>query len=138
MKIVNAHDAFYSQPVINGEKYEAIQNVLTKTAEDLDLDYAVISTPAYGSGVFNFSVSAQGSGEMVQKLPSLFIDNLLDEDFSENMGIFENASYSGYSVMIDKENDNPDDKGNESVTFSVTTAISGRQSAYKPESSDSE
>lgn len=136
-KIVNAHDAFYSQPVVDGEKYEAIQNVLTKTAEDLDLDYAVISTPSYGSGIFNFSVSAQGSGEMVQKLPSLFIDNLLDDGFGENKGIFENASYSGYTVTIIKESDDSDDEGKESVSFSVTTAINGRESAYKPEASDS-
>ncbi|MDO4863962.1 MAG: pilus assembly protein PilM [Ruminococcus sp.] len=136
-KIVNAHDAFYSQPVVDGEKYEAIQNVLTKTAEDLDLDYAVISTPTYGGGIFNFSVSAQGSGEMVQKLPSLYIDNLLDDGFSENMGIFENASYSGYTVSIEKDSENPDDEGKESVAFSVSTAIKGRESAYKPEASDS-
>ena len=133
-KIVNAHDAFYSQPVIDGEKYETIQNVLDKTAEDLDLEYAVISTPSYGNGVFNFGVSAAGSKEMVQKLPSLYIDNMLDKDYTENNGIFENASYSGYTVVIQKDDDNED--GTEYVTFTVSTAISGRESAYKPESKD--
>ncbi|MBO7395634.1 MAG: pilus assembly protein PilM, partial [Ruminococcus sp.] len=137
-KIVNAHDAFYSQPIIDGEKYETIQNVLDKTAEDLDLEYAVISTPSYGSGVFSFSVSAAGSEEMVQKLPSLYIDNLLDDGFSDNKGIFETASYSGYTVAIDKDSDDPNDKGIETVSFSVSTAINGRESAYKPESSDSQ
>lgn len=136
-KIVNAHDAFYSQPVIDGEKYETIQLVLDKTAEDLDLEYAIISTPSYSNGVFNFNVSAAGSEEMVQKLPSLFIDNLLDKEYSDNNGIFENASYSGYSVAIDKDSENPNDEGIETVSFGVTTAISGRESAYKPETSDS-
>ena len=71
---------------------------------------------------------------MVQKLPSLYIDNMLDKDYTENNGIFENASYSGYTVVIQKDDDNED--GTEYVTFTVSTAISGRESAYKPESKD--
>ena len=34
--------------------------------------------------------------------------------------------------------DNPNDEGTETVTFSVSTAINGRESAYKPEKSDAE
>ena len=135
-KIVNAHDAFYSQPVIDGEKYETVQLVLDKTAEDLDLECALASTPSYSSGVMSFSIVAAGSKEMVQKLPSLFIDNLLDDGFSDNKGIFETATYSGYTVNIDKESDESDDEGIETVSFSVSTAINGRESAYKPEKSD--
>lgn len=141
-KMVNAHDAFYSQPVINGEKYDTIQAVLDKTADDLGLGDSFISIPAYTNGTFTFSVTAAGSEDMVQKLPSLFIDNLTDEAFAENNGYFNAASYSGYTVSIQQEQiEREDEDGNkttvagneeETVTFSVTLTINGRESAYKP------
>lgn len=141
-KIVNARDAFYSQPVINGDKYETIQAVLDATASELSLDECYISTPTYSGGTMNFSVSAAGSGEMVQKLPSLFIDHLIDENYEENKGYYHTATYSGYSVSIQKETiESTDEEGNrvsstgdevESASFSVTVAINGRESAYKP------
>lgn len=141
-KMVNAHDAFYSQPVVNGEKYDTIQAVLDKTADDLGLGDSFISIPSYTNGTFTFSVTAAGSEEMVQKLPSLFIDNLTDESFAENNGYFNAASYSGYTVSIQQEQiEREDEDGNkttvagneeETVTFSVTLTINGRESAYKP------
>ena len=138
--IHNAHDAFYSQPVVDGTKYEALQEVLDKTAEDLSLEDAVISTPSYAKGVFTYTVVADGSEEMVQKLPSLYIDNLLDESFSENKGYFANASYAGYTVSISDQDEvlgdtaaaAPED-GFESVNFQVTVALKERESAYKPD-----
>ena len=135
-KMVNAHDAFYSMPVVDGEKYDTLQNILDLTAEELDLEFATLTTPTYSSGVYSFTITAAGSGEMVQKLPSLYVDNLLDESYSDNKGYYENASYTGYTVVIDKDEDNSADKGKETVTFSVTTALKGRESAYKPESKD--
>ena len=135
-KMVNAHDAFYSQPAIDQDKYETIQVVLDKTAEDLELDFAAISTPTYDNGVFTFSVSAAGSKEMVQKLPSLYIDNLLDEEFSDNNEYYSSASYSGYTVNIDKDENGEINEDKESVDFSVTMALKERESAYKPEKSD--
>ena len=145
-KMVNAHDAFYSQPVINGEKYDTIQAVLDKTAEDLGIGDSYISIPSYGNGTFTFSVTAAGSKEMVQKLPSVFIDNLTDESFIENNGYYHSASYSGYTVSIQQEQiEREDEDGNkrtvagketETVTFSVTLTINGRESAYKPEASE--
>ncbi|MDE5992451.1 MAG: pilus assembly protein PilM, partial [Oscillospiraceae bacterium] len=141
-RMTNAHDAFFSQPVINGDKYETIQAVLDKTAEDLDLDECYISLPSYAAGTFNFTVEAAGSEDYVQKLPSMFIDNLLDEEFDENKGYYAAASYSGYTVTIQKEEiqvgegeDAHTVKGDEieTVSFSVTVAINGRNSAYHPE-----
>lgn len=149
-KIVNARDAFYSQPVINSDKYETIQAVLDATAEELSLDDAYISTPSYGSGTMSFSVAAAGSKDWVQKLPSLFIDHLIAEDYEDNKGYYYNATYSGYSVAIQEETiESEDEEGNrtsskgdeiETVSFSVTVALNGRESAYKPaaEESDSE
>ena len=131
-KIVNAHDAFYSQPVIDGEKFETIQLILDKTAEDLGLGESTISFPSYNSGTMDFSVNAAGSKEMVQKLPSLFVDNLLEETYSDNKGYYEAASYGGYTVTQSSEEGSDDEK----VSFQVTIAIKGRESAYKPERDD--
>ncbi len=146
-KIVNARDAFYSQPVINSDKYETIQAVLDATADELSLDDAYISTPSYGSGTMSFSVAAAGSKDWVQKLPSLFIDHLIDEDYEDNKGYYYNATYSGYSVSIQEETiESEDEEGNrtsskgdeiETVSFSVTVALNGRESAYKPAAEES-
>lgn len=147
-KIVNARDAFYSQPVINGDKYDAIQAVLDATADELSLDDCYISTPSYSAGTMTFNVTAAGSEEMVQKLPSTFIDNLIAENYDENAGYYNKATYSGYSVAISSEEiESQDEEGNtvrtkgnekETVSFSVTVAINGRQSAYHPDKSQDE
>lgn len=136
-RMVNAHDAFFSQPVVNGEKYDTIQLVLDKTADELGIKNALISTPTYSGGAFNFNVTADGSADMAQKLPSMFIDNLLDEDYSDNKGYYANASYTGYSLTKQTKAEG-EEGGNEegTVTFSVATAINGRESAYKPEKNE--
>lgn len=140
-KIVNARDAFYSQPVINSDKYETIQAILDATADELSLDDCYITTPSYSNGVMSFSVTAAGSEKEVQKLPSLFIDHLLDEGYEDNKGYYHTATYSGYSVTIAAETiESEDDEGNrvtskgkevETASFSVIVAINGRQSAYR-------
>ncbi|MDE6519874.1 MAG: pilus assembly protein PilM [Ruminococcus sp.] len=149
-KIVNARDAFYSQPVINGDKYDAIQAVLDATADELNLDDCYISTPSYSAGTMTFSVTAAGAGKdsMVQQLPSVFIDNLIAKNYDENSGYYNKATYSGYSVAITSEEiESQDEEGNtvrtkgdekETVSFSVTVAINGRQSAYHPDESQDE
>ncbi|MDE5936486.1 MAG: pilus assembly protein PilM [Ruminococcus sp.] len=147
-KMVNAHDAFYSQPVVNGEKFDTIQAVLDKTAGDLGLDDSYISIPSYNNGTFTFSVTAAGSGEMVQKLPALFIDNLLDKSVEENKGYYHSASYTGYTVSIQQEQvESEDEEGNrvtaagdevETASFNVILTINGRESAYKPEAEQSD
>ena len=134
-KIVNAHDAFYSQPVIDGDKYEAYIKSLEKTASDLGLSEVEITTPTYSGGKMTFSVTAEGSKEMVQKLPSLYIDNLLDKDFAENGGYYMNATYTGYTLNGGTTNEDGSES-KEEVTFSVEAAIKGRESAYKVEKED--
>jgi type IV pilus assembly protein PilM len=57
-KMVNAHDAFYSQPVIVGDKFENIQLVLDKTAEELGLGESVATFPSYSGGTMSFSVTS--------------------------------------------------------------------------------
>ena len=142
----NAHDAFYSQPVIIGDKYDALQTVLEKTAEDVGIDKAKIIAPTYSEGIFGFSVLADGSEEMVQKLPAQYVADLLDESVEENGGFFENAAYSGYAVVITEdetvssgEGDEATTRtvaGGETVTFTISVSLKGRESAYHPEATD--
>ena len=56
--LVSSYDAFYSQPVVNGLKFDTLQEILDKTAEslDLDVDKCYISTPSYSEGTFSFKV----------------------------------------------------------------------------------
>lgn len=155
-KMENAHDAFFSQPVVNGVKIDRIQEVLDKTAEglELDVDECFISTPTYAEGVFSFVVTAAGSYDYVQKLPSMFIDNLLEESYTDNGGFYGASSYTGYNVSIDKPEETQtvtDEDGNEvqvsiggndeekeTVTFTVSLALEGRESAYSPEDDKAE
>lgn len=142
----NAHDAFYSQPVIIGDKYDALQTVLEKTAEDVGIDKAKIIAPTYSEGIFGFSVLADGSEEMVQKLPAQYVADLLDESVEENGGFFENAAYSGYAVVITEDETVSSGEGEEAttrtiaggetVTFTISVSLKGRESAYHPEATD--
>ncbi len=133
VKMENSYDAFYSQPVINGDKYETLQLILDKTAEELklDADKCLISVPSYSKGVMSFRVTAEGSDEYVQKLPSIYVDNVLDDAFTDNKGYYAKCSYDGYSVSKSSNKDAAEDE--KTVSFSVTVAIEGRTSAYHPE-----
>ncbi|MBR5513222.1 MAG: pilus assembly protein PilM [Ruminococcus sp.] len=138
VKMENSYDAFYSQPVINGDKYDTLQLILDKTAEELELDVdkCFISTPSYSNGVMLFTVTAEGSEEYVQKLPSIYVDNVQDKAFTDNNGYYAKCSYDGYVVTdVKKEGAaNPE----KIVSFSVTVAIEGRTSAYHPEPENSD
>lgn len=133
-RMQNSYDAFYSQPVINGEKYDTLQTILDKTAEELelDVDLCFASTPSYSDGVMTFSVVAAGSEDFVQKLPSIYVDNILDEEYEDNQGYYANCSYDGYNVVMVEESEESEEKI-ETVTFNVTVALEGRESAYHPE-----
>lgn len=134
VRMENSHDAYYSQPVIDGDKFDTIQAVLDKTAEDLELDpdKCFISTPSYANGTLTFNVTAAGSDDYFQKLPSLFIDNLVsDENKEENKEYYYRATYTGYTVVEKKEDEGASE--DKTVNFSVVVAMEGRESAYHPE-----
>ncbi|MBR2282808.1 MAG: pilus assembly protein PilM [Ruminococcus sp.] len=153
--IDNAHDAFFSQPVIDGDKYDAVENTLAATAEEFGVEDAKILRPGYASGVFTFSVEYEGDEEsLTQELPAQFVQNLLDEKFEENGGYFANATYSGYNVSIKEtertvgaapSSDDEEEEAapaatiterSETVSFNVVVALNGRESAYTPEAED--
>ena len=142
-KILNAYDAFYSQPVVDGDKYDTLQAVLDKTAEELEVKEAKILHPAYANGVFTFAVEYEQPDEkkLIEEVPAQFIMNLTDKNFKENKGYYANAAYSGYNVSVQTESQGEgDDASSEEktiVSFNVSTAINGRESAYHPSNEDS-
>ena len=142
-KILNAYDAFYSQPVVDGDKYDTLQAVLDKTAEELEVKEAKILHPAYANGVFTFAVEYEQPDEkkLIEDVPAQFIMNLTDKNFKENKGYYANAAYTGYNVSVQTESQGEgDDASSEEktiVSFNVSTAINGRESAYHPSNEDS-
>ncbi len=142
-KILNAYDAFYSQPVVDGDKYDTLQAVLDKTAEELEVKEAKILHPAYANGVFTFAVEYEQPDEkkLIEDVPAQFIMNLTDKNFKENKGYYANAAYTGYNVSVQTESNGEGDEasGEEKtiVSFNVSTAINGRESAYHPSNEDS-
>lgn len=127
--IKNAHDAFYSQPVILGSKYDKIEEVVAKTAEECGVKEAEIVSPQYANGVFSFDVECEGVDEPTQKLPAKFVENLLKEED------FVTVQYTNYAVTETEQVVNPDGsisgEDGKQVSFSLVIAIAGRESAYE-------
>ena len=144
-KINNIHDAYYSKPIINGEKYDALEATLAKTAEGIGIEDFKIISPQYADGMMTFQVEAEATEDMAQKLPAQYVQDLLDKTVAENGGYFGNAAYSGYGLTIVQEV--ADVPGAEEgaaptqvvvgedavVTFDVAVALNGEESAYHPE-----
>ncbi|MDE6101812.1 MAG: pilus assembly protein PilM, partial [Ruminococcus sp.] len=126
--MTNAHDAFFSQPIINGDKYDLVEETLKSTAEELQLTDVKISIPKYIDGQLSITVDCNYNGGAYQELPAEFVANLLEKD------AFDNASYSGYrlnQVIVDK-----DAEPEIHVRFDVTMRVKGEQSAYHPEETE--
>ena len=104
---------------------------------------AKILHPAYANGVFTFAVEYEQPDEkkLIEQVPAQFIMNLTDKNFKENKGYYANAAYSGYNVSVQTESQGEgDDASSEEktiVSFNVSTAINGRESAYHPSNEDS-
>ena len=146
--VVNAHDAFYSKPIIDGEVYDAIESTLELTADELGIEEATVVSPEYAEGILKFEVNCDGSEEMVQKLPGDFVENLLDKAVTENGGFFANAAYEGYEVKVEsietkvssaRSGDDDEEaptprtvsvEESEKVKFEVTVALDVNESAY--------
>lgn len=127
--MVNAHDAFYSQPVINGEKYDLFEKLLAETATELSVEDAKFLTPNYIDGTFTFSVECNANTGAYQELPSVFIDKIVNEKD------FDAASYTGYTVneiVESKGEEGEEEEIKRIVRFEVTVRIAGEQSAYHP------
>ena len=128
--MLNAHDAFYSQPVIDGDKYDLVEQVLAETAEELALDGARVKDPQYTDGILSFSVEYIANDGAYEELPVEFLNRLLSE------GVFENAGYSGYRIT--ERSESKDVEPVNYVEFDVDLRVAGEQSAYHPEESETE
>lgn len=132
--INNAHDAFYSQPVILGSKYDKIEEVIASSAVECNVAEAKIVSPQYANGVFSLDVECDGVDEPSQKLPAKFVENLLGVDD------FVTVTYTNYSVVENSvdvaEDGTVISEGGKTVNFSLTISIAGRQSAYHAQEED--
>ena len=130
VSMTNAHDAFYSQPVINGDKYDLIESILTDTATELDVTGIKILSPyEYTDGVLSFTVQYDEAPYAYQELPALFVSRILEEED------FENVSYGGYGVseiQISSGVDGAEPETKRITKFELQVKLAGEQSAYHP------
>lgn len=130
VSMTNAHDAFYSQPVINGDKYDLIESILTDTATELDVTGIKILSPyEYTDGVLSFTVQYDEAPYAYQELPALFVSRILEEED------FENVSYGGYGVseiQISSGVDGAEPETKRIIKFEMQVKLAGEQSAYHP------
>ncbi|MBR0515247.1 pilus assembly protein PilM [Ruminococcus flavefaciens] len=132
-KMVNANDAYESQPRITGEAYDEIEKILAKTCEDAKdakIEFKRISNAQYNDGTITFVVSCDAAKEeYAQKLPAEFEKNLRESKF------FKSSSYKGYGVTVVKK-EGEEDKGR--ITFNTSVTLEGNKSAYHSEESSEE
>lgn len=153
----NAHDAYYSKPVINGEKYELLSKTMVeilkqeKYKELIEWNYEktegtgedqskvrIAPTIIYGDyneGAMSieFEIPLKDSEEskkkMTQDFPREFVHAV------ENLEEYRNVEYGGYSLekgAVEEDKNNPDankEKEPDIVKFSVTIYLEGEESA---------
>ena len=130
VSMVNAHDGFYSQPVINGDKYDLLQTVLDETVEsipELDIEKFEVSEPKYSEGAMSYIVTCDVQDSFVQELPAIYVENILSQPE------FDAANYKGYQVSVKKTGTGEQQEEREVVTFNMEVHLAGRQSAYHAE-----
>jgi type IV pilus assembly protein PilM len=133
--IQNAHDALRSQPVITGDKYDKLEEIIAATADECGVSEADIKSPQYSNGKFTFNVECTGVSEPTQKLPAKFVENLLADDE------IATVSYSNYNVVEESGKTSEDGTvsgGGKKVTFSLTIEITGNENPYVAEESETE
>lgn len=167
-KMNNAHDAYFSQPVINGDKYD----ILCTTMEELlrqdkykdmimwvgvddegkpkkDSDGKFIR-PTIGYGDYSegtltveFNIPLEDNekveDKMTQDFPREYVALL--ENLKE--GYFRNVEYKGYTYekgSVEESSDNPEkkEKSPDRVKFTVTVELEGEVSAAAANESQSD
>ncbi len=130
ISMTNAYDAFHSQPIINGDKYNFVEETLQSTAEELGVTNVKLSIPKYSDGELTFEVECDAINGAYQELPAELVANLLEGD------IFDNAAYTGYNIReVTVEKEAPPERR---VSFEVKMRVKGEQSAYHPEETEDE
>lgn len=130
LTMTNAHDAFFSQPIINGDKYDLVEETLLNTAEELQVTNVKIAVPKYMDGELSITVRCDYNNGAYQELPAQFVANLLEKD------VFDNAAYSGY--RLNQIKNSSEEEPETVVEFDVTMRVKGEQSAYHPEETETD
>lgn len=142
----NAYSAYRSQPIINGEKFDAVlkamNNAVDKELVDKDPKLKknfVDEGASYNEGTISFDFETRATDKMAQEYPTLAVRSLLKVTTEkDDKQIFGSCTYSGYTV------EPPDVKEGEEVPkdepdrlkFSLTVKLNGEKSAYVPPKTD--
>lgn len=142
----NAYSAYRSQPIINGEKFDAVlkamNNAVDKNLVDKDpkLEKHFIDEGAsYSEGTIAYDFETRATDKMSQEYPTLAVRSLLKVTTEkENKKIFGACTYSGYTVEppTAKEGEEVPKDEPDRLKFSLTVRLNGEESAYVPPETD--
>ena len=135
----NTYDAYLSQPVIDGPKFESLLDVAKSTGEQFGIESGIVAHKGFSKGQIDLDLTVdaemiEDNPKMAQEFPAEYVKNLLEAKDANGNTIFGAATYSGYKVELvdDKEKEeNPDAK--DKAKFSVKVKMNSRQSAYNPD-----
>jgi len=152
--VQNANDAYSSQPVILGEKFDKIEKILMETAKEVKTMYGDEFSPKdslkkveiksmdYNSGTMNVMLELQGMHDPAQKIPALFVEKLLKDS------MIASVDYIGYGApSIEETDENMKKEGfinnekykpgedvihtaQKKVAFNLTIKIKGEKNVY--------
>jgi len=109
--MVNISDAYHSKPIIQIEKFDRLDEILRDTvnsvesmfgtpfsyyeeagADGFQIKRAEIMNSTYNEGTFTLQIELQGMADPSQKVPALFVENLLKDS------MVGDVIYTGYTV----------------------------------------
>ncbi|MBR4627668.1 MAG: pilus assembly protein PilM [Ruminococcus sp.] len=137
----NLYAAYLSQPVINGDKFDALHDIIEDTMKEYKIEHGILEYDGYTDGQINLVITVDAEEEddkykMVQEFPAECVKSLLAYKLDKSpTTMIGSATYPGYAVEGADE-DEKDKK--DQVTFSITVKLNGRQSAYVPEDEEAE
>ncbi len=150
----NADDAFKSQPVINGEKIDALIDTITKMQDKYKSAKTDFAFNGYEDGIISMTIKSDASEDMAQKFPADYVLESMKLKGKDNKPYFGACGYEGYIVEPDEEeeetqapedSENPDENAEprrqerrdsddeekpDRFSFDVSFQLNGRQSAY--------
>lgn len=138
----NAYSAYRSQPVINGEKFDAVTKAMNNAVDKKLIEkepklekHFVDEGASYANGTISYDFETRATDKMSQEYPTLAVRSLLKVTTEkEKKQIFGACSYSGYTVEspAQKEGEStPNDKADR-LKFTLTVQLNGEESAYVP------
>lgn len=138
----NAYSAYRSQPVINGEKFDAVTKAMNNAVDKKLIDkdpklekHFVDEGASYANGVISYDFETRATDKMSQEYPTLAVRSLLKVTTEkEKKQIFGACSYSGYTVEEPEKEEGEATPNNKTdrLKFTLTVQLNGEESAYVP------